>query len=321
MKFKDHMPWIAAVNFNALDLNLLRVFDALMRERSVTRAGERIGLSQPAVSAALNRLRALLDDQLFVRRGNEMVPTPRADDLFPTVRRGLDAIEAALAPPRAFDPTAARRTFTLLGADFFSMLLMPRLFARWNASAPGITWRFLDSARGDVQRLLMDDAIDAALERPLDLPDPIESAVLFASPFVVIARRDHPDLAEIAPGDPVPPEVYTAQAHVIRSIDGTLTGMVDEALAAAGLQRRVRLALPHFQSVAEAVAATDALAALPLQFAEATAHRLGLAIFALPVETPAPEIRLYWHGRRTADPAHRWLREALTSLIPELWRG
>ena len=307
------------MNFSALDLNLLRVFDALMRERSVTRAGEQIGLSQPAVSAALNRLRAHLGDQLFVRRGHEMVPTPRADDLFPPVREALQRIEAALAPPRGFDPATARRTFTLLGADFFSVLLMPRLFARWSEAAPGITWRFLDSARGDVQRLLQEDGIDAALERPLDTQEPIESAVLFSAPFVVIARRGHPDLAGLEPGAPVPLEVYARLPHAIRSIDGSLSGMVDEALAAAGHRRTVRIALPHFHGVAEAVASTAAIAAVPKQFAEAVAARMGLSIHAVPVETPAPEVRLYWHGRRTGDPAHRWLREAVLGASRELW--
>ncbi|WP_181707931.1 LysR family transcriptional regulator [Chthonobacter rhizosphaerae] len=307
------------MNFNALDLNLLRVFDALMRERSVTRAGEQIGLSQPAVSAALNRLRALMGDQLFVRRGNEMVPTPRADDLFPPVRDALQSIEAALAPPRGFEPATARRTFTLLGADFFSVLLMPRLFARWCDAAPGITWRFLDSARGDVQRLLQEDAIDAALERPLETQEPIESRILFSAPFVVIARQGHPALADLEPGAPIPMEIYTRLPHAIRSIDGTLSGMVDEALAAAGHRRLVRIALPHFHGVAEAVASTSALAAVPRQFAEAIAARLDLSIHAVPAEIPAPEVRLYWHGRRTGDPAHRWLRDAVLAVSAELW--
>lgn len=311
------------MNFNAFDLNLLRVFDALMRERSATRAGERIGLSQPAVSAALNRLRALLDDQLFVRKGNEMVPTPRADDVFGPVRDALQAIEAALGPPRGFDPATARRTFTLLGADFFSLLLMPRLYARWSEAAPGLTWRFLDSARagpgGDVTRLLLDDAIDAALERPLDTAEPIESRQLFSSPFALIARRGHPALSGVAPGDPVPLEIYTALPHAIRSIDGSLSGMVDDALSKAGARRTVRIALPHFESVAEAVAMSGALAAVPRQFAEAVAERMGLTLYALPVEVPAPDVRLYWHARRNDDPAHRWLREAVMGLVGELW--
>lgn len=311
------------MNFNAFDLNLLRVFDALMAERSATRAGERIGLSQPAVSAALNRLRTLLGDQLFVRRGNEMVPTPRADDVFGPVRDALRSIEAALGPPRGFDPATARRTFTLLGADFFSLLLMPRLYACWSEAAPGLTWRFLDSSRsgpgGDVTRLLMDDAIDIALERPLDTAEPIESTQLFVSPFVLIARRGHPALDGVAPGDPVPLEIYAALPHAIRSIDGSLWGMVDEALAKAGARRTVRIALPHFQGVAEAVAMSAALAALPRQFAEAVADRLDLCIYGMPVDVPAPDVRLYWHARRNDDPAHKWLRAAVMGLVGELW--
>jgi len=142
------------MSLNALDLNLLRVFDALMRERSVTRAGERIGLSQPAVSAALNRLRHLVGDQLFVRRGNDMVPTPRAEDLAAPVRSALAEIEKAFMGGARFDPATAERTFTFMGADYFSMRLMPELARRMAVAAPGIVLRLLDSARGDVDRLL-----------------------------------------------------------------------------------------------------------------------------------------------------------------------
>lgn len=321
LKLNDNMGWIAAVNFNALDLNLLRVFDALMRERSVTRAGERIGLSQPAVSAALNRLRALLGDQLFVRRGNEMVPTPRAEVIGETVRSALGSVERVLGTGRTFDPAQAERTFTLLGADFFSMLLLPALFARVAETAPGVTLRFLDSARGDVQRLLLEDVIDVALERPLERPDYVSSAVLFESPFVIVAARDHPALAAagIAPGDPLPLDLFADLPHAIRSIDGTLTGMVDEALAATGRRRRVVLALPHFQGIALAVARSTALAAVPRQFAEAVGSDLGLAIYRPPIDVPAPEIRMYWHSRRDDDPAHCWLRGEVLQLVRALW--
>ena len=163
------MGRIQAMNFQAFDLNLLRVFDALMRERSVTRAGERVGLSQPAVSAALARLRAALDDQLFVRRGTEMAPTLRAEDLANPVREALAAMERALFGERRFDPATTHSTFTLLGADFFSTLVMPRLAARLRREAPGVRLRFLDSARGDVDRLLQEDAIDLALDSSLEL--------------------------------------------------------------------------------------------------------------------------------------------------------
>ncbi|WP_224516148.1 LysR family transcriptional regulator [Mesorhizobium sp. CA8] len=150
------------MNLNALDLNLVRVLDALLREKSVTRAGEQIGLSQPAVSAALNRLRHALNDQLFVRRGNDMVPTPRAESLAEPVRAALREIERAFQPATDFDPARLERTFTFMGADFFSMLLMPPFAARIAAVAPGVSFRFLDSAIGDVSKLLQEDRIDLA---------------------------------------------------------------------------------------------------------------------------------------------------------------
>jgi len=164
------MGAIRGMNFAAFDLNLLRVFDALMRERSVTRAGEQIGLSQPAVSQALSRLRAMLDDQLFVRKGPEMAPTPRAEAIAPAVRNALALVEEALIGDRAFDPATAARTYTLIGSDFFASLLMPALYARVAGQARGVRLRLVDSAHGDVERLLQDDAIDLAVERPLVLP-------------------------------------------------------------------------------------------------------------------------------------------------------
>lgn len=308
------------MNFAAFDLNLLRVFDALARERSVTRAGEQVGLSQPAVSSALNRLRAILDDQLFVRRGAEMAPTPRAEALAPAVREALASLERALAGDARFDPAKAQRTFTLLGADFFSTLVIPRLHERIAAEAPGVRLRLLDTAFGDVERLLADDVLDLALERPMQLPDWVATQALFVSPFVLVATEDHPQIAAagIAPGEALPLDLFCALPHAIRSVDGSLSGMVDEVLETAGRKRRVVLALPHFFAVARAVAAGHVIAALPRQFADAFAGQLGLAAYALPVPSPAPEIRMYWHSRHQKNPAHVWLRDLVVEVIAEL---
>jgi DNA-binding transcriptional LysR family regulator len=159
------------MNFAAFDLNLLKAFDALMKERSVTRAGDLIGLSQPAVSNALNRLRHALGDELFVRRGNDMIPTPRAEALAERIRDALVQVELAIAGDAGFDLARAERIFTLMGADFFSMQVMPVLSEQIARAAPGIRLRLIDSGSGDVERLLRDNVIDAALERPLDMPD------------------------------------------------------------------------------------------------------------------------------------------------------
>jgi len=314
------MGRIDAMNLNALDLNLVRVLDALLRERSVTRAGDQIGLSQPAVSAALNRLRHALNDQLFVRRGNDMVPTPRAESLAEPVRTALREIQRIFQSAKTFDPAELERTFTLMGADFFSMLLMPFLAARIAGVAPRVSFRFLDSARGDVSRLLQDDEIDAALERPLEVSDWVSSTPLFHSPFAIIAARDNAAIrqAGIADGERLPMELFCELPHVIRSIDGSMSGSTDEALAKFGLARRVSLALPHFQAVALAVANGNYLAAVPMQFAVWAAKTLSLAIFEPPLPIAVPEIRMYWHARHDDEPPHRWVRNQILEAVAAL---
>ena len=308
------------MNLNALDLNLVKVFDALLRERSVTRAGEQIGLSQPAVSAALNRLRYILNDQLFVRRGNEMMPTPRAESLAEPLRAALREIERVFQSSRNFEPAELDRTFTLMGADFFSMLLMPFLAARIAVIAPRVSFRFLDSARGDVSRLLQDDEIDAALERPLEVSDWVSSTPLFHSPFAVIAADDNAAIrqAGIAEGEPLPIQLFCELPHVLRSIDGSMSGSTDEALRKIGRTRRVSLALPHFQAVALAVANGNYLAAVPRQFAVWAAKTLPLVIFEPPLPIAVPEVRMYWHARHDDEPPHRWVRNQILEAIGAL---
>ncbi|MCW3781660.1 LysR family transcriptional regulator [Defluviimonas salinarum] len=306
------------MDLNALDLNLIRVFDALWQERGVTRAGDRVGLSQPAVSAALNRLRHALGDQLFVRRGNEMVPTPRAEELAPRARAALAEIGRMLAPGPAFDPAGLERTFTFLGSDFFSMLLMPRLAERLGEEAPGVRLRLLDSAHGDVPRLLRDDGVDMALEQPIEVPEGVSREVMFRAPFVIVTARGNPGVAGLAEGARMPMKVFCGLEHAIRSVDGSMRGRVDAALEEQGRHRRVTLALPHFQAVALAVAQGRHLAALPVQFARAVRDSVPLRIFAPPFEIPVPEISLYWHARHDRDPAHRWMRARTLGLVAEL---
>ncbi|RWM91763.1 MAG: LysR family transcriptional regulator [Mesorhizobium sp.] len=301
------------MNLNALDLNLVRVLDALLREKSVTRAGEQIGLSQPAVSAALNRLRHSLNDQLFVRRGNDMVPTPRAESLAGPVRAALREIERAFQPAKDFDPARLERTFTFMGADFFSMLLMPPFAARIAAVAPSVSFRFLDSAIGDVSKLLQEDQIDVALERPLEVAEWVSSVPLFGSPFAVIAAKGNAALnrAGIAEGEQVPLDLFCELPHALRSIDGSMSGFTDDALGKMGRTRRVTLALPHFQAVALAVASGPYLAAVPMQFAAVAAKSLPLGIYGAPISIPSPAVRMYWHARHDDEAPHRWIREQI----------
>jgi DNA-binding transcriptional LysR family regulator len=309
---------IVGMNFAAFDLNLLRVFDAVMRERSVTRAGDRIGLSQPAVSSALNRLRHLLNDQLFVRRGNDMAPTPRAEALAEPVREVMARLEAALGAEDRFDPRTAERTYTLLGADFFSTQVMPGLFRTMSGKAPGVRLRLLDSGHGDVGRLLLEDVIDAALEAPMELPDWVSRQPLFVSPFSIVAARSDPAMAGLTDGDTVPLELFCARPHALRSISGAMSGWIDDALLKIGHTRRVMLALPHFQGVVLAVAQGDLIAAVPAQLARAVARDLDLLVLQPPMDVPAPEIQMYWHSRHDRNPAHGWMREEVLAAVQSL---
>jgi DNA-binding transcriptional LysR family regulator len=305
------------MNFAAFDLNLLRVFDALMRERSATRAGDMVGLSQPAVSNALNRLRHALKDELFVRRGNDMVPTPRAEAIAEPIRDALAQMEQVIVGDASFNPENAARIFTLFGSDMFSMQFMPAFARHMATMAPGISLRLLDSASGDVERLLRDNVIDVALERPLDMPDWVSAQLMFRSTFVIAAARGHAAIrkAGLKPGDRFPLPLFCDLPHAIRSIDGTMSGIVDEELRKAGASRRVVLALPHFHAIALAVAEGHLIATLPVEIANAVSKDLKLAMYRPPVELPQPEIKLYWHRRHDQHPAHRWLRNQIMTAI------
>jgi DNA-binding transcriptional LysR family regulator len=250
-----------------------------------------------------------------------MVPTPRAEDLAAPVRTALAEIEKAFVGGSQFDPATAERTFTFMGADYFSMRLMPDLARRISAGAPGIVLRLLDSARGDVDRLLQEDLIDAALERPLQVPEWISSELLFTSPFVIIAATGNPKLGGVAPGEAIPLDLFCAMPQAIRSIDGSLNGFVDSALAGVDRRRRVVLALPHFHGIALAVAGSGLLAAVPQQVAAILPRDLGLTVYQLPVAVPEPEVRMYWHSRHDDESGHRWIRAEIQAALQPVQAG
>ncbi|WP_274426504.1 LysR family transcriptional regulator [Chelativorans sp. YIM 93263] len=301
------------MNLNSFDLNLLRVFNALLKERSVTRAGERIGLSQPAVSSALNRLRHIFQDDLFIRSGSQMVPTPRASCLASPISAALESLEAAFLRYFELEPAKLQRSYTLLGADFFSMLFVPKLSTAITTVAPGVRLRLFDSSRGDVAHLLREGTIDIALEHLAVVPEDISSAYLFRSCFVVVANARNGAVRElgIESGQVLPLGALNEFSFAVYSLDGGDTGCAVEALRNIGLVHRVAIALPHFHSTALAAAEGDFIALVPCQFAEAIAARYDLSIYRMPMEMPAVEIRMYWHARADEDLQHAWLRERI----------
>lgn len=308
---------IDRMNIASLDLNLLRVFNALMQERSVTRAGERIGLSQPAVSSALNRLRHIVGDQLFVREGNTMVPTPRALALGPAIRDAMASIDTVLSEHSSFNPQTAVRTFRILGSDYFSTMLMPELSRRVLVQAPMVLLQFLDGGPRAMPHVLSEGTIDLALSPPVDIPEWATFQFLFKSRLVLVAKRGQSALtkAGVKAGTVVPIDVFCDLPQAICSTDGGLSTATDAALARWGRTRRVSLTLPHFHALALAIAEGHVVGSLPVQFARATAMADGLELFELPVGGEELAMGMYWHRRYESDSAHAWLREHVRAVL------
>jgi DNA-binding transcriptional LysR family regulator len=317
MKFNDRIGVIDEMNFGAVDLNLLRVFDAMMVELNTTRAGERVGLSQPAVSSALGRLRHITGDALFVREGNRMVPTTRALQLAEPIRASLRQMEDALAAVSDFEPADAAGVYRILGSDYFSTLLMPPLARAVREAAPGLTLQMLDHPSAAVVPLLSEGAIDLAVDSWNDTPEWIGSRLLFRSYMVTLAQRDDPILkvAGMVPGDRIPPELFCAIPQVLMSMDGTRTGTMDRALEARGLARRVAVTVPHFHAVALVVAEAGLLGNVPVSFARHVAPLFGLEIYRPPFDPAPVDVMLYWHKRHDADAAHAWLRGRIVDAL------
>ncbi|SDG38826.1 LysR family transcriptional regulator [Alloyangia pacifica] len=308
-------------NLASFDLNLLRVLDALLRERSTVRAGRRLGLSQPAVSAALGRLRAALGDELFFRRGQGLEATQYALSLEPPLREVLEGVERMLARPEPFRPERSEARFRISGADFFAEMLMPALAERLARCAPRMLVHLVDlmpdSYAGTLERYEVDLAL---IPREGTLPDWVRSERVFASPFVVVARRGHPRLvrAGVAPGAMVPLDLYCDLGHVLFSPEGRTGAMGDAALARLGRQRRVVMTLPVFSGVYRAVAGSDLVALLPVQLARRVAGGAGLEIYAAPMSLPVPEIEMIWHRREDARADLAWLRGQIADLLAPL---
>ena len=296
---------------NRIDLNLLQVLQAVDQERNITRAARRLGLSQPAVSSAVARLRQALGDPLFVRSSDGMSPTPRA-------RRILDAVDAAMGLIRqglheggTFDPRTAATGFNLLLSDIGEFVYLPRLLARVQAEAPCIQIHVRQLFGGTYGNALETGLADLAvghLSRPLSS---LRARRLFSDGFVCMVRQGHPVLDA-----PLTLERYLALSHVVITRRGARDGMVASALAGIGAERRVALAVPHFTAAPAIVAGTDLAVTAPGKLASLHAG-LGVVGVELPFAVPRIEVGLYWHERLHHDAASQWLRRIFIELFAE----
>lgn len=308
------------MNFATFDLNLMRVLDALLREQSTVKAAQKLNLSQSAVSSALSRLRHTLDDQLFIRRGNRLVPTDYAQKIALPLREELDRLEALFAQPKSFDPSAEHMDFRIAASDFFAELLMPVLANDMASSAPNIQPKLIDLVPDRYIQTVEQGSSDLALIPDETVGNWAEKEFLFHSAFAVIARRNHPALqkANIKAGELMPLDLFCALRHALFSPEGNSSAMGDAALAKLGRTRKVGMTLQVFSGVCRVVSESDMIALIPWQLGQKWADQMQLNIFVPPMHVPVVKIVGVWHKRSTNNPAHRWVREQIFAEMKKL---
>ena len=290
------------------DLNLLIALNALLSEGSVSRAAERLGLSESAMSRTLARLRETTGDEILVRAGRAMVPTPRALALRDRVKEVVEEASAVLRPAGPhLNLSTLERMFTVRANDGFTEAFAHLLVARTAREAPGVRLRFAPKPDKDV-RPLREGLIDLDVGVLGESGPEVRVQALYRDRFIAVVRQGHPLLAEGKITPELTPEQYAACDHVVTSRRGRITGPVDEALAAAGLKRNVAVVVPSFRTALSIAAATDMVALMPASYFEHLGARDALRSFELPVATQHITVSQMWHPRLDRDPAHRWLR-------------
>ena len=305
-------------NLRGIDLNLLVVFDALMAERHVTRAAQHNGLSQPAMSKALNRLRHLFDDRLFERRDGRMEPTPRALDLAGPIHHALGDISRTLSPRRAFDPLQVVGTLRIATIDLHQTSLLPALVARLRREAPGLDLQIHAIERHRLHDQLATGELDLAVAPILVGSRDLRAEPLWKDHLVTLIRAGHPLRL------PMSLESFAAAAHVVDAghvqvtPDGQGTSVVDSILEARGLRRRIALVLPSSAGIPSVVAATDLIATLPSRIVSRPAPIPRLRIVPAPLPLVEVSPHLFWHPRTQHSPLRAWVRNIIAELAREL---
>jgi DNA-binding transcriptional LysR family regulator len=305
------IPTMQGMHLDRLDLNLLRALDVLLAERNVTRAAERLGLSQSAASHVLARLRRAFGDPLLVRAPGGMQPTERAAHLAGPLAEALEGIARAVRPPDAFDPARARRTFVVATDDYLEQVLMLRVLPRLWREAPGVDV-VVQPVTGRQVEDLTEGRIDVAISVAGAVP-PLTSIYtqhLFSERFVCLLRPGHPlagrfDLA-----------AFASLPHALVAPAGRSGGIVDRALEQLGLTRRVAIRLPHFLAAPSVVRSTDVVLTVGERLARAIAS--DLVILPPPLELPGFDVALFWPGRHRVDPAQRWFRGLIAEVAREV---
>jgi DNA-binding transcriptional LysR family regulator len=299
------------MNLAAVDLNLLLVFDALMIERNVTRAGNRVCLSQPAVSAALNRLRHLTGDDLFIRRTDGMLPTARALALEEPVRRALQQISSALEPP-CFTPADSERSFHIALNDLGATMIMPHLAARLGSDAPKVDITVEHADGEQALHLLEAGKIDLALGLIDDPGSRFCSEKLYDIPCSCAMRRDHPLLAGA-----LSVKRFVATPQLAIAQDGGMGRIIDRSLDEHRLRRRIAMTMPHFLAGLFVLGHTDLIAVLPDKLIKRFGPAAGIVGVPIPFATVQIASTLVWNRQTDASPPHDWLRRVLVQICEQ----
>jgi DNA-binding transcriptional LysR family regulator len=304
------------MSFLTLDLNLLRVFDAVMTEQNLTRAAGHLAMTQPAVSNAIKRLRESLGDELLIRTAYGVKPTPRAEALWPAVRSALASLDSAVAPG-SFDVSKAHATFRLAMADATAAFFLPSLMRSIEADAPGINVRMVPLTTREPRPMLLRGDIDLAVgffpgvaaQLSYETASPIRHERLYSGTYVCVMRRNHPLAKEELTLDS-----YCAANHLLVSFSGRAHGLVDEALAQLQRERRILLTVNQFFTAGRVVANSDLITVLPKHLIASTGMTDALVYKDLPFTLPAVHLDMLWHERDARSPAHKWLRGQLEGM-------
>jgi DNA-binding transcriptional LysR family regulator len=295
------------VNLSRIDLNLFVVLEAIVVEGGVSRAAEKLNLTQPAVSHALARLRDMLGDPLFTRHGRKLVPTGLTKRLIEPLSQSLRSLDMLLDKGQGFDPARSQETFVVAMRDPAEVVILPTVMRRIARDAPGISLQVVQVRRRSLEAALADGMVDAALDVPLPLSDSVRHQRLAADGFVVVARKGHPDMR---PGFSL--ATYLKQQHVM--VTGRRKGPGPEDLE-LGQRRRVRLRCRNYLAAFRVVGATDLVLTMPERYASLLGTGLEIRSLRMPLKVPPLELCLYWHDRVHDDPANRWLRGVLQSVF------
>ncbi|MCU0119911.1 LysR family transcriptional regulator [Pseudomonas sp. B2M1-30] len=295
-------------NLRRLDINLLLTLDVLLAEHNVTRAAQRLNLSQPSVSVHLAKLRDIFGDPLLLPGPRGMRPTVRADELREPLREALEALERAVAPASPFDPALAIHTWKISATDYGESTIVLPALSGLRTQAPGTRLAVVDLLPGQMVKQAEQGLFDLALHITEGAPPELHQRPLFTERYVLAGRIGHPGL-----NAPPTREQFCALEHVMVSREGGgFWGTTDNALADVGLSRKVVLSVPHFLLVMSVLASTDLVAMLPSRLVRG---HPALQVVDAPLQVPGYEMAMFWGERSHRDPAHKWLREHLAASV------